>query len=97
MRAFYVKHEGMLVADPYPRCVGLPDRFLPVRLCSRLPCMPKYSEWPQWLQLLVMVPHGILLCVLAWLWWPRSDEGRRTAVFAFLYLAAVLPVLHLCS
>jgi len=39
--------------------------------------MLKCSEWPQWLQILIFLPHGILGFVAFWLWWPKTDKGWR--------------------
>jgi hypothetical protein len=48
--------------------------------------MPKYSDWPEWLQVLVIVPHGVLLFVATWLWWPKSNEGWRWFIYVLGYL-----------
>jgi hypothetical protein len=63
-------------------------------LYATLPRMPRYSDWPVWLQMLVMFPHGVLVFVLAYLWFPRSDEGRRLGLFLLLYLVAFCLVMH---
>jgi hypothetical protein len=36
--------------------------------------MTKYSDWPHWLQMLVLVPHGLLASVMCWIWWPKSEK-----------------------
>ena len=43
-----------------------------------------FSDWPEWLKVLVLVPHGILASVACWLWWPKSEKGWRK--FGFVYL-----------
>jgi len=53
--------------------------------------MWKFSEWPHWLQLAVIIPHGLLGFVMTLLWWPRSPENRRR----FGILAAYLLVFYL--
>ena len=50
--------------------------------------MPRYADWPSWLKLLIVWPHALLLFVLAYLLYPRSDEGRRAFLFLALYLIA---------
>jgi len=39
--------------------------------------MTQFSEWPSWLQALVVAPHALLGFVAVWLWWPKSEESRR--------------------
>ena len=45
-----------------------------------------FSNWPEWLKVLVLVPHGILASVACWLWWPKSEKGWRRFGFAVAYL-----------
>ena len=47
--------------------------------------MTRYSDWPLWLQVLVVGPHGILLGALVWVWWPKSDKDWRR----FWFVAAI--------
>ena len=56
--------------------------------------MTRYSDWPKWLQLLVVAPHCVLLFVAVWLWWPKSDEDRRRFGFVFAYLLVFFLVMH---
>jgi hypothetical protein len=56
--------------------------------------MTKYADWPEWLRVLVMTPHAILLFVATWLWWPRSKEGNRAFLYVLLYLAAFYLVMR---
>jgi hypothetical protein len=37
--------------------------------------MIKFANWPHWLQLLVGIPHAILLVVMAYFWWPKTGKG----------------------
>ena len=37
--------------------------------------MAKFFDWPERLQVLVLVPHGSLGFVATWLWWPKSKES----------------------
>jgi hypothetical protein len=50
--------------------------------------MTKFSNWPGWLQALVMIPHVILGFVATWLWWPNSTQGRMKfgLVAGYLFL-----------
>ena len=45
-----------------------------------------FSNWPEWLKVLVLVPHGILASVACWLWWPKSEKGWRSFGFVVAYL-----------
>jgi hypothetical protein len=56
--------------------------------------MPQYSNWPLWLQVLVVAPHGLLLSAALWLWWPKSDEARKKFWFVVAYLLLFLAVMH---
>jgi hypothetical protein len=48
--------------------------------------MMRFSDWPTWLQALVLVPHGILGSLAFWLWWPKSDKEWRKFGFVSAYL-----------
>ena len=37
------------------------------------PTLMNFSNWPEWLKVLVLVPHVFLACVACWLWWPKSN------------------------
>lgn len=56
--------------------------------------MTKCSEWPQWFQILILVPHSILGFVAFWLWWPKSDEGWRKFLIVNAYLLVFYLVMH---
>jgi hypothetical protein len=56
--------------------------------------MTRFTDWPQWLQTLVLVPHGILASVACWWWWPKSDKEWRKFGFVAAYLIAFLLVMH---
>jgi hypothetical protein len=36
--------------------------------------MTRYSDWPGWLRVMVLAPHGVLASVMCWVWWPKSDK-----------------------
>ena len=36
--------------------------------------LPRVSEWPLWLQVVVFLPHAVLATILLWLWWPKEDD-----------------------
>jgi hypothetical protein len=48
--------------------------------------MTKFSDWPGWLQTLVVLPHAILGFVATLLVWPKSTEGWRKFGFVAAYL-----------
>jgi len=48
----------------------------------------KANTWPHWLQIAVLVPHGILQYILFWIWWPKSDKGFLVGAALSLYLLA---------
>jgi hypothetical protein len=56
--------------------------------------MPRYADWPLWLKVLIVGPHALLLFVLAYLLYPRSDEGRGAFLFLTLDLIAFYLVMH---
>ena len=53
--------------------------------------MPKFSAWPHWLQVAVVLPHALLGFVATLLWWPSSSRGWRN----FAIVAAYLIVFYL--
>jgi len=48
--------------------------------------MTKVANWPFWLQMLVLLPHGVLLLVLVWFWWPKSGRDLLRWFACFVYL-----------
>jgi hypothetical protein len=56
--------------------------------------MPRYSDWPLWLQVLVVAPHGLLLNAALWLWWPKSDKDRKKFGIVVAYLLFFVAVMH---
>ena len=46
------------------------------------------------LQMLVLAPHGLLLGILTWLWWPKSNRGWRRFGLVYAYLVGFYPVMH---
>ena len=59
-----------------------------------LPNVTNFSDWPEWLKVLVLVPHGLLASVACWLWWPKSEKGWRRFGFVLAYLLAFLLVMR---
>jgi hypothetical protein len=53
-----------------------------------------FSNWPEWLKVLVLVPHGILASVACWLWWPKSKKGWRRFGFVVAYLLVFYAVMR---
>jgi hypothetical protein len=61
------------------------------------PFVPKgyqFQNWPEWLQVLVILPHSILGFVATWLWWPKTDKGWRKFGFVAAYLFLVFLVMR---
>jgi len=56
--------------------------------------MTKFSQWPVWLQVLVLVPHGVLGWAAFWLWWPKSKKEWRRFTLVAVYLFGVFLVLR---
>jgi hypothetical protein len=52
-----------------------------------------FAQWPQWLQTLILVPHGLLGWVMLWLWWPKNDRSWRKFGFCAAYLAGFFLVM----
>jgi hypothetical protein len=48
--------------------------------------MTKFSDWPTWLQALVLAPHVVLGFTAVWLWWPKSGKEWRKFGFVAAYL-----------
>ena len=59
-----------------------------------IPSVTNFSNWPEWLKVLVLVPHGILASVACWLWWPKSEKGWRRFGFVVAYLLVFLVVMR---
>lgn len=56
--------------------------------------IPKFSDWPNWLQVAVMLPHALLRSLATWFWWPKTDEARRKFGFVAAYLLMFLPIMR---
>jgi hypothetical protein len=56
--------------------------------------MKRFSDWPLWLQIVVVVPHGILGFIAFWLWWPRSRNERNKFLIVAVYLFAFYLVMR---
>ena len=52
-----------------------------------------YSEWPRWIQILVVAPNGLLGGFACWLWWPSGDREWRKLGFVCVYLVVFLFVM----
>ena len=80
---------------PNSRFVGLPEKLRLVLIdCATIQPVPRYSDWPLWLQVLVVAPHGLLLSAMLWLWWPKSDKDRKRFWLVFLYLLCFFAAMH---
>jgi len=56
--------------------------------------MTPFSQWPVWLQYVVLVPHGLLASFSFWLWWPKSDKGWNKFGLVAAYLILFYLVMH---
>jgi len=56
--------------------------------------MTKFPDWPLWLQILVLVPHGVLGWVMFWLWWPKDNKGWKRFGILAAYLVLFYLVMH---
>jgi hypothetical protein len=48
--------------------------------------MTKFDHWPLWLQVLIGIPHLVLLVLIVWIWWPKSNRGWYWFVGVLVYL-----------
>lgn len=48
--------------------------------------MTRCSDWPEWLKVLIFLPHGLVGFCAFWLWWPKSAEGRKKFGIVAAYL-----------
>ncbi|MCU1283747.1 MAG: hypothetical protein JWO13_97 [Acidobacteriales bacterium] len=56
--------------------------------------MPKFSDWPEWLQVAVLFPHAMLGFVATWLWWPKTDKEWSRFGLVAAYLLVFFLVMH---
>jgi hypothetical protein len=52
-----------------------------------------YSEWPQWLQILIWTPNALLAGFACWAWWPKSSREWRRFGLVGAYLVVFLLVM----
>jgi hypothetical protein len=52
-----------------------------------------YSEWPRWLQFLIVAPNGLLAAITCWMWWPKSDREWRRFGLVMAYLIVFFSVM----
>jgi hypothetical protein len=53
-----------------------------------------YSQWPGWVQAVVVIPHVLLAMVATLLWWPKTKRNWRRFGFVALYLLVFYVVMH---
>lgn len=53
-----------------------------------------YSQWPRWLQAVVVAPHVLFAMFATLVWWPNSKEDRRRFTIAAAYLLLFYFVMH---
>lgn len=56
--------------------------------------IPKFAQWPGWVQLVVVGPHAALGAILLYFWWPRDRRGWRRFSIAFGYLLVFYAILY---
>lgn len=52
-----------------------------------------YSDWPGWLQFLILVPNVVLAGYACWFWLPKSDREWSKLGFVFIYLVIFFSVM----
>lgn len=52
------------------------------------------SHWPSWVQMLVFGPHAILMAILTWVWWPKSNKEWKRFGLVFAYLVVFYLVMY---
>lgn len=53
-----------------------------------------YSQWPQWVQAVVVIPHVLLAMAATLLWWPKTKRNFRRFTIVALYLLVFFVVMH---
>jgi len=56
--------------------------------------MPRFADWPKWLQFLIVFPHALLGFLAFWLWWPKSNKEWRKFGLVAAYLFTFYLVMH---
>jgi hypothetical protein len=59
--------------------------------------VPQFDQWPGWVQTIVILPNAILGYIATWLWWPKSERGRKKFGFVAAYLLLFLLAMHFVS
>jgi len=47
------------------------------------------DQWPMWLKYSILIPHLVLLVLLTYLWWPRSNKSLVWTASLWIYLVTV--------
>ena len=58
------------------------------------PMLTPVSRWPCWVQMLVFGPHAILMAILLYFWWPKSNKEWKRFGLAFAYLVVFYLVMR---
>lgn len=53
-----------------------------------------YSQWPRWVQAVVVIPHVLLAMAATLLWWPKTEKNSRRFRIVALYLLGFYIVMH---
>ena len=56
--------------------------------------MTKYSDWPNWLKIVIFGPHALLLWFIAYPWLPKSKKQWIWTGFAIAELVLFFSVMH---
>jgi hypothetical protein len=52
------------------------------------------SQWPSGVQILVFGPHAVLMGIVTWVWWPKTDKEWKRFGWVFAYLLVFYLVMY---
>ncbi len=53
-----------------------------------------YSDWPGWIQVLIVAPNALLAGYACWAWWPKSKREWNKFGFVIAYLVVFFLVMR---
>jgi hypothetical protein len=56
--------------------------------------LPPVASWPEWVQIVVIVPTGLLASYMCWIWWPGTGRMWRRFGFLLAYLLLFFAILY---
>ena len=59
-----------------------------------MPHLPPVETWPECVQILVIGPNALLLGILTWVWWPKTNREWKRFGYVFAYLIVFFAVLY---